>query len=335
MDRYSRQILFSPIGQAGQDRLGRARAVIAGCGALGTVIATGLVRAGIGHVRIIDRDLIELHNLQRQILFDEDDVAARLPKAIAAQRHLARVNSAIEIEGVVSDLNHTNAEALLGDADVILDGLDNFETRFLVNDVALKLGIPWVYGGAVSSHGSQMNILPGETACFRCLVGEVPPGGASATCDTVGVIAPAPMIVGALQIAEALKILTDRDAASREVAFFDVWDGTWTRTHVKPREDCPSCMGRYDFLEGDVALRASTLCGQGSVQVLPPRPQTLSLDEVARRLVRVGEVEVDEYMLRFHNDECEFVLFPDARAIVMGTDDQAFARGIYARYVGS
>jgi len=335
VDRYSRQILFTPIGAEGQARLAGARIVVAGCGALGTVIATGLVRAGIGHVRIIDRDLIETHNLQRQILFDEDDIAAGLPKAIAAQRHLARANSTIEIEGVVADLNHTNAEDLLGDADVILDGLDNFETRFLINDVALKLGIPWVYGGAVSSHGSQMNILPGETACFRCLVGEVPPGGASATCDTVGVIAPAPMIVGALQIAEALKILTDRDAASREVAFFDVWDGTWTRTRIKPREDCPSCGGRYDFLEGVMAVRASSLCGQGSVQVLPSRPQTLPLEALAERLGKVGVVDLDEFMLRFQTDDCEMVIFPDGRAIIMGTDDQAFARGIYARYIGS
>jgi len=335
MDRYSRQTLFAPIGEAGQLRLADARVVVAGCGALGPVIATGLVRAGVGRVRIIDRDLIELHNLQRQILFDEEDIAARLPKAIAAQRHLAKVNSSVSVEAVVSDLNHTNAEELLGDADVILDGLDNFETRFLINDVALKREIPWVYGGAISAHGSQMNILPGETACLRCLVGEVPTGEALATCDTVGVVAPAPMIVGALQIAEALKLLVDPDAASRELAFFDVWDGTWTRTPIKRRRDCPACAGRYDFLDGDVALRASTLCGQGSVQVLPPRAGALDLDALAGRLGKIGEVDLDEFMLRFQTDGCEMVIFPDGRAIIMGTDDQAFARGIYARYIGS
>jgi molybdopterin-synthase adenylyltransferase len=335
VDRYSRQTLFAPISAGGQARLTNARAVVVGCGALGTVIATGLVRAGVGHTTIIDRDLIELHNLQRQILFNEEDVAARLPKAIAAQRHLTRINSSVEVEGVVSDLNHTNAEELLGDADVILDGLDNFEARFLVNDVALKHGIPWVYGGAVQAHGSQMNILPGETACLRCLVGEVPTGDALATCDTVGVIAPAPMVVGALQIAEALKILVDPDVASRDLAFFDVWDGTWTRTRIQRRDDCPACGGRYDFLEGDIALRASSLCGQGSVQVLPPRAQTLDLDALAARLDKVGDVDLDEFMLRFQTDDCEMVVFPDGRAIVMGTDDQAFARGIYARYIGS
>lgn len=335
MNRYSRQTLFGPIGEAGQARLTKARVVVVGCGALGTVIATSLVRAGVGHVRIIDRDLIELHNLQRQILFDEDDVAAGLPKAVAAQRHLARVNSEVEVEAVVSDLNHTNAEALLRDADVILDGLDNFETRFLLNDLSLKLGIPWVYGGAVSSHGSQMNILPGETACFRCLVGAVPPGGASATCDTVGVVAPAPMIVGSLQVAEALKLLVDPRAASRDLAFFDVWDGTWTRTPIRRRDDCPACAGRYDYLDGDVSLRATSLCGQGSIQVLPPQPGPLDLGALADRLGKVGVVDLDEFMLRFQNDGCEMVVFPDGRAIIMGTDDPTFARGIYARYIGS
>ncbi len=335
MDRYSRQIMFPAIGAEGQARLGRARAVIAGCGALGTVIASGLVRGGVGSVRIIDRDLIETHNLQRQILFDEDDIAAGLPKAIAAQRHLARANSSVQVEGVVTDLNHTNAEDLLADADVILDGLDNFETRFLLNDVALKHRIPWVYGGAISSHGAQMNILPGETACLRCLVGEMPARGGLATCDTVGVISPAPTIVGAIQVAEAFKILLDAPATSRELAFLDVWDGTWTRTRIERRDDCPACNGRYEFLDGDIALRASSLCGRGSIQVLPSSPQTLSLEALAERLRSAGEVELDEFMLRFQADDVEMVVFPDARVIVLGTDDEAFARGMYARYIGA
>lgn len=207
IDRYSRQILFSGIGEEGQRRLGNSRVVIIGCGALGTIIATSLVRAGVGKVRIIDRDFIEYHNLQRQALFDEDDIRNGLSKAIAAERHLRKVNSSVEVEGIVADVNFTNVERLITGADVILDGLDNFETRLLINDVSLKYKIPWVYGGAISSSGMTMNIIPGETACFRCFCSAAPAPGVVPTCETAGVIGPAPFIIGSLQTAEAMKIL--------------------------------------------------------------------------------------------------------------------------------
>src|SRR3990170_3613879 len=208
IDRYSRQILFSEIGEVGQKKLGKSAVAIVGCGALGTVIATALVRAGVGKVKIIDRDFIEYHNLQRQVLFNEDDVKAELPKAIAAERYLKKVNSSIEIEGIVADVNYANIERLVSGADIIMDGLDNLETRLLINDVSMKRKIPWVYGGAISSSGMTMSIIPGETPCFRCFWSNPSVGAQMATCDTAGVIGPAPLIVGSLQAVEAMKILT-------------------------------------------------------------------------------------------------------------------------------
>ena len=334
IDRYSRQIIFPGIGEEGQRKLSRSYAIIIGCGALGTIIATSLVRAGVGKVRIIDRDFIEYHNLQRQVLFDEDDIKNQLPKAIAAERHLKRVNSSVEIEGIVADVNYTNIERLVREADVILDGLDNFETRLLINDVSLKHGIPWVYGGAISSFGMTMTIIPHETPCFRCFS----PGSTSGmiqTCDTAGVISPAPFIIGSLQTTEAMKILVGTGDINREIITIDVWAGTFQHLKISPRRDCPACEGKYESLDGRSVGRTTVLCGQNAVQVLNPGAERLALGELAAHLKAVGEVSYNEFMLRFTVNSHEMLIFPDGRAIIKNTTDESLARGLYAKYIGA
>lgn len=333
--RYSRQTLFHGIGEEGQARLGKSYAVIVGCGALGTVIATCLVRAGVGKVRIIDRDFIEYHNLQRQCLFDEDDIKEGLPKAIAAERHLKKVNSSIDIEGVVADVNYANIERLVGDADVIMDGLDNFETRFLINDASLKLSIPWVYGGAISSFGMTMTIIPGETPCFRCHSHRIAYSQPNLTCDTAGVISPAPFVIGSIQSAEGMKILVGEKNINRDLVLIDVWEGIYHRLKISRREGCPACQGNYEFLEGKFGLKVTTLCGQDAVQVLKPGMGDVSLEELAERLKSIGQVTYNEFMLRLSADGYDMVVFPDGRMIVKNTKDEALARGLYAKYIGT
>ena len=247
-DRYSRQTKLTEIGEEGQKKLAGSRAVIVGCGALGCIISTTLARAGVGRLRIIDKDIVEIHNLQRQVAFDEDDVAARRPKAEAAERYLKKVNSSIETQGIVDEVNAANIEEYVRDADIIMDGLDNYKTRFLVNDAALKLGIPWVYGGAVMTSGMVMTIIPGETACFRCLAGSETEGARAMTADTVGIIAPSPSVVGSLQCAEALKILIGSPDINRDLAIINVWAGTIHRVKIIPSKTCPACQGTYEFL---------------------------------------------------------------------------------------
>ncbi len=335
IDRYSRQIIFPGIGEEGQRKLSNSYAIIIGCGALGTIMATSLVRAGVGKVRIIDRDFIEYHNLQRQVLFDEDDIKNQLPKAIAAEQHLKKVNSSIEIEGIVADVNYTNIERFVHDADVILDGLDNFETRLLINDASLKQDIPWVYGGAISSFGMTMTIIPHETPCFRCFAPSPTGRGIIQTCDTAGVISPIPFIIGSLQTAEAMKILVGSGDINREIITIDVWKGTCHRLKIIPRRDCPTCQGKYEFLEGEFGLRTTSLCGQNAVQVLSPEAKHISLEELAAHLKPVAQATYNEFMLRFTVDDHEMVVFPDGRAILRNTTDESLARGLYAKYIGT
>ena len=334
IDRYSRQILFHGIGEEGQRKLKNSSVVLIGCGALGTIIATTLVRAGVGKVRIIDRDFVEYHNLQRQVLFDEGDIESQLPKAVAAERHLRKVNSSIEIEGIVADVNNTNVETFVHGADLIMDGLDNFEARLLINDVSLKHSIPWIYGGAISSSGMTMNIIPGETACFRCLLPEIISRGIMLTCDTAGVIGPAPFITGCLQSAEAMKILVGEGNISRDIVWIDAWEGTFNRVKISSRADCPSCRGKFEFLEAKFDTRATSLCGQNAVQVLNPETREISFESLATQLKPLGEVSYNDFMLRFGIDNYEMVVFSDGRAIVKNTDDESLARGLYAKYIG-
>jgi len=335
MDRYSRQILFESIGEKGQKKLGKGFAVIIGCGALGSLIATSLVRAGVGKVRIIDRDFIEYHNLQRQLLFDEEDIRNGLPKAVAAERHLKKINSSIEIEGIVADVNFTNIEKFITGANVILDGLDNFETRFLINDASLKHNIPWIYGGAIASTGMRMVIIPGKTACFRCFVNDLPPIGTVQTCDTAGIISPAPFIIASLQTVEALKILIGSKEINKDLTVVDAWAGTFNRLKISPLQNCPSCQGKYQFLEGKFEVVASSLCGQNAVQVLNPRQEKISFHRLEQRLKPLGKVSYNKFILRFTIDNYEMVVFPDGRAIIKNTDDESLARSLYAKYIGN
>jgi molybdopterin-synthase adenylyltransferase len=337
IDRYSRQTIIPEIGIEGQKRLSESCAVIIGCGALGTVIASALVRAGVGKVKIIDRDFIEYHNLQRQILFDEEDIKANLPKAVAAERHLKKVNSEIMVEGIVSDLNYTNIEDLVQGSDVILDGTDNLETRFLINDISLKLKVPWVYGGAIDSTGMTMTIIPYETPCFRCIIAGDHYAAKGLTCETAGVISPAPWIVASLQSAEAIKLLIGSAKINRDLITLDVWTNQFK--HLKfngRRDDCPACgQNKFEFLDGKFSTRTTQLCGQNSVQVSGPAKINLSFETLAERLRSAGQVEYNEFMLRFHVDSQEMLIFRDGRAIVKDTNDEAYAKAFYTKYVGT
>lgn len=335
IDRYSRQTICRAIGEEGQKKLAGSSVVIIGCGALGTVTANALVRAGVGRVKIIDRDLIEYHNLQRQILFDEEDVKNNLPKAIAAEKHLRKVNSSVEIDGIVADVHYANIESLIQGADLILDGLDNPETRFLINDAALKHGIPWIYGGAIATYGMTMNIIPGQTPCFRCVFSSPPPPGVIPTCDRAGVISPAPFIIGSLQTAEAMKILTGAGEINRDIIYIDVWQGTFERFRPRFLPDCPACKGNYEFLQKRFGIRTTILCGQNSVQVLDPGVERLSLEKLAGRLKAAGEVSYNDDRLNFSVNGQEMVIFPDGRLILRNSFDESLARQLYVNYVSA
>jgi adenylyltransferase/sulfurtransferase len=336
-DRYRKQTLFAPLGREGQERLGRARAVVVGLGALGSLVAGHLARAGAGFLRLCDRDFVELDNLQRQVLYDEDDVRAALPKAAAAAAKLGRINSQIRLEPRVCDVNAGNVEGLIADADLVLDGTDNFETRFLLNDACVKQGRPWVYAGVVGSTGMVMAVRPGRGPCFACLVGDLPAPGTSPTCDTAGVLNTAVGVVASLEATEALKILSGREEAlAPGLQTLDVWHSTSQLVKVPRAEGCAVCGARrFRHLEGAAAGSTLTLCGRNAVQVTPPPGTELDLEAAERRLSALGPVRRNGYLLKANVDGCELTLFPDARAIVQGTDDPARARSIYARYVGS
>lgn len=339
LDRYSRQVLFPGIGTAGQQRLLAGRVTLCGCGALGTVLASTLARAGVGHLRLVDRDFIETNNLQRQILFDEQDIADNLPKAEAAVRKLRRINSTIEIEPVVTDIDHTNILSLLEGADLVLDGTDNFETRYLINDAAVKTGIPWVYGGCLGSHGQSMTILPGETPCLRCVVETSPPPGMTPTCETAGILGPIVNVVASLEAAEALKILSGhREHVNRFLTVVDVWENSIRQLKIaglREAVDCPTCRRHeFDWLEGKLGSHTTSLCGRNAVQIAQRAGERLRFDELAEKLRGVGRIEYNRFLLRLEVDGYQMTVFPDGRAIIKGTDDVSAARSLYARYVG-
>jgi molybdopterin-synthase adenylyltransferase len=340
LDRYSRQVRFPQLGQAGQRALLNSRVSICGCGALGTVLANHLARAGVGFIRIIDRDFIETHNLQRQVLFDEDDVAQNLPKAEAAARKLRAINSTITVEPVVTDIDHTNILDLVGDADLVLDGTDNFETRYLINDAAVKLGKPWIFGGVIGSEGQTMTIVPGKTPCIRCLIETAPPPGMTPTCETAGVLGPAVAVIASFEAIEAIKLLTGAwDALNVHLIMVDIWDWTFRQLKVAGllgKVDCPCCQQRkFEWLDGAMGSHTTTLCGRNAVQVAVRRSDRLDFAELAGRLAGLGEVRHNTFMLRFATEGHEFTVFPDGRAIIKGTNDVTKARTLYAQYVGS
>ncbi len=340
--RYVRQMQFAPLGREGQERIAQSRVFLCGCGALGTVLANTLVRAGVGFLRIVDRDFIEPNNLQRQVLFDEEDIAASLPKSIAAANKLRKINSTVEIEAEVADVDPTNIEGYAADADLILDGTDNFETRFLINDLALKHKLPWVYGGCLGAEGQSLTIIPGETPCLRCLIAEPPPPGESPTCDTAGILGPIINVVASIQACEALKILSGHsEAISRQWTIINLWDNSVRQIDVsglRDSSDCPACHhGEYAWLNGERTSRSAVLCGRNAVQVSPsPEANSqLDLELLQKKLAPLGETSRNAFLLRANIEPYTLTIFPDGRAIITGTDEVNIAKTVYAKYVGA
>lgn len=337
--RYSRQILFPPIGETGQQRLSTSRIVIVGLGALGTALANHMVRAGVGFVRLIDRDFVEESNLQRQMLFDEADAREGIPKAIAAEKKLRGINSTVHLEAHVADVSWNNAETLLTDVDLILDGSDNFALRYLINDVSIKRRIPWIYGGVVSSRGMTFTIRPGITPCLRCLFPEAPVAGTAETCDTVGVLGPAVHLVTAHQGVEALKLLIGKtEALDRRLRHFDLWQNRHIAMKVRESPDphCPTCGQRqFEHLDPrNKEAQAVSLCGRNTVQITPSGPVQLDMELLSNRLARLGTVRQNRFLLRVEIDGYRLVLFPDGRILVQGTEEVHIARTLVAKYVG-
>lgn len=369
LDRYHRQMLLPGFGEDGQRKLLGSTALVVGCGALGTVICNMLARAGVGHLIIADRDFIEITNLQRQVLFDEDDVTNAIPKAEAARRKIAKINSQVKVTAVVDDVNHTNIERLAGignpdygTVDIIVDGVDNFETRYVANDCAVKHGIPYIYGGAVGTVGASYAILPHTpasdspwetheagslaTPCLRCIFEQAPPPGLNPTCDTAGVIGPAVSIVANFEVTEALKVLTGNwDKISPTMVNLDLWSNTLRQFKVARAYDvgdCRCCKHRdFEFLDGKFASGTTTLCGRNAVQFTHRLADGEKMDftEIEKRLTEHGSVKANKFMLRAeitdNGEPYELTLFTDGRAIVKGTKEPNTAKSIYAKYVGA
>jgi molybdopterin/thiamine biosynthesis adenylyltransferase len=337
-ERYSRQVLFSGIGAEGQRRLNDSRALIIGCGALGSAQAEALARAGVGKLRIIDRDFVEASNLQRQTMFTEPDAAERMPKAVAAAKHIAEINSEITVEPEIADVNSSNVERLIKDCDVVLDGTDNFATRYLINDACVKHEIDWIYGAAVGSYGVTMTVRPHQTPCLRCVFEEAPPAATAPTCDTAGVIMPIISVIAAVQVTEALKLLIGQQAQLHQSLMqFDVWRNEWRRINPGSRSpECPTCaLGRFDALDAVGSDTAAVMCGRDAVQISPVQPTRVDFQSLAERLRGAGEVKFNDYLLRFRTGDYEVTVFQDARSIIRGTDEIKTARSLYAKYIGN
>ncbi len=341
LDRYVRQVRFPGLGTIGQQRLLASRVLIVGCGALGSVIANTLARAGVGHLRIVDRDFLETSNLQRQVLFDEEDVAAGLPKAIAAANKLRKINSGIEIEPFVADVDCANIAEFCQNVDLILDGTDNFETRFLINDAAHKFSIPWVFGGCLGADGQSLTILPGQTPCLNCLmVDGPPPPGTSETCDSFGILAPIINVIASIQCSEAIKILSGQtDRVSRKMTIISLWDNQFRMMDVSSLREsvkCPTCiLQQYHWLDGKRGSHSAVLCGRNAVQLSFAEQSELDLVAVAQRLKGLGKIEQNKFLVRFFVDDFVLTAFPDGRAIISGTEDIALAKKLYAQYLGA
>lgn len=337
-ERYSRQILFREIGRAGQEKLLNSRVLIVGCGALGASHAEMLSRAGVGKLRIVDRDFVEYTNLQRQTLFKEEDAEQRMPKAAAARKRIAEINSEVEVEDVIADVNNSNVEQFIKECDLVLDGTDNFLIRYLLNDACVKHNRTWIYGAAVSSYGTTMTIIPGETPCLRCIFEEMPDAGSSPTCDTAGVIMPIIASISAVQVTEAIKLLVgDTASLHRSLMQFDLWANDWQKIKLAaPVPDCKACGQKvYEFLDAETQEFSAVLCGRNAVQIAPPHATQIDLESLAAKLNSSMPVKQNEYLVRFEAGEHEVTVFKDARAIIRGTDDISVARSVYARYIGS
>jgi len=329
-------VILPNIGEEGQRTFLKSRIAIIGCGALGTVVANNLVRAGVGKISIIDRDFVELNNLQRQILFDENDIG--IPKAVAAAEKLKRVNSDVEIEAMVKDLNHMNAEKIMSGVDLVLDGTDNMQTRFLINDVCVKSKIPWIYTAAVGTYGMMMTIVPGRTPCFRCFLPDVPEPGSLPTCDTAGVLNTIPAIIASIESTEAIKILLKENMTTNtesNLIFYDVWSNAFEKITVIRDKRCRCCVEhKFDFLNAAKKEIITSLCGRNAIQITPAKSAVISFKSLAERLKQLGEVRFNNFILVFKERDKEISLFKDGRAIIKGTDDEKVARSLYARFVG-
>ena len=340
-ERYSRQIRFPPIGIEGQQQLSNSTALLVGCGALGSMIATTLCRAGVGNLRIVDRDFLEISNLQRQFMYAEKDVASGLPKSIVAKRRLQEINQHVSIEAHVEDVNSGNIKKLSEGVGVIVDGTDNFETRFLINDVSVKHSIPWVYGGCLGADGQTMTIIPGKSACLNCLMLDgPPPPGTSATCDSFGVMGPIIGAVASIQAMEAIKILSgNEDAVSKRLTILGLWATDFRSMDVstlREQVDCPTCkQENYSWLNGQRGSQSAVLCGRNAVQLSFAQRESIDLAQLAQRLEPLGEIEQNPFLVRFKVDEFSITAFADGRAIVSGTDDIIIAKKLYAQYLGA
>ncbi|MBF0530058.1 MAG: ThiF family adenylyltransferase [Deltaproteobacteria bacterium] len=334
--RYARQTVLRVIGPEGQQRLSKSTVLIVGCGALGSAQAELLARAGLGRLILVDRDVIELHNLQRQFLFDELDVSSRMPKALAAERRLREINSEIKVEGLIADVTPANIADLVRQADLVLDGTDNFETRYLINDAAIKEGKPWVYGGVVGTDGMVMAIRPGRGPCLRCIFPEPPEAGQLPTCETQGVLNTAVSWVAALQVTEAFKLLAAEAAGEFPLYALDIWTGSITSISVKQNEDCVCCgRRRFEFLDAERGSSSTVFCGRNAVQVTPEKLSKPDFKQLTERLKPLGPVTVNGLVLEFALGDHRMVVFPDSRVLVMGTTDTAEARSLVAKYIGS
>jgi molybdopterin-synthase adenylyltransferase len=336
-NRYARQIILQNIGEEGQEKLLKSSVAIVGCGALGTVAANNLARAGVGKITIIDRDFVELNNLQRQMLFDENDIGA--PKAVAAAEKIVSINSDIEVYPIIKDVNYTNVEEILSGVDLVIDGTDNIQIRMLINDVCVKNRIPWIYTGAIGTSGMSMNIIP-EKACLRCLYPGLPKAGSLPTCDTMGVLNTITVIMGSLETTEAIKILLgfydDVESTNSNLLVYDTWNQSFDSIIVKKNVKCECCGNEnYEFLDSDEQEIITSLCGRNAIQITPADPKELSLNGIGEKLEKLGTVKCTDFIMLFKNDETEISLFRDGRAIIKGTDDETVARTIYARYIGT
>ena len=335
VDRYARQVVLPEIGVSGQEKLARASVLVVGCGALGSAQLQCLARAGVGHIRLIDRDLVEEHNLQRQILYDEEDLVDPQPKAELAAGKLRRINSTIRIEGIVADLSGRNVEKFLAGVDLVLDGTDNFETRYLLNDACVKHRIPWIYGGVLGTTGMSLTVRPHLGPCLRCLFPEAPPLGSLPTCETAGVLNTAPIWVAAHQVTEALRLLIGSAPPSPKLRLFDLWQGSLREVAVERAADCTCCgQHRYEALEARAVSQTTVLCGRDTVQISPPQEMTIALDELARRCSAVGKVSFHGLFLQVEIGLHILWVFPDGRVLVKGTTDEAVARTLVAKYLG-
>ena len=338
--RYDRQMRYPPISEEGQIRLAASQVLICGCGALGSVLANTLARAGVGKLRLVDRDFLELNNLQRQVLYDEKDVERTIPKAVAAREKLERINSDIEVEAHVVDVSAENIGALAEGVDLILDGTDNFETRFLINDLCIQRQLPWIYGGCIGAEGQSISIVPGKTGCLRCVLPEPPPPGTTPTCDTAGILGPIINVIASIQSCEALKILSgNSDAISRHWTIIDLWDNHIRQVSLESLPagtDCPACgRGELSWLDGSRGSRTAVLCGRNAVQLSFPARDPVSLAALEKKLEGMGRISRNDFLLRLTTSDYLVTVFPDGRAIIGGTEDVSEARTVYAKYIGN